>query len=149
MQADIKPKAGSFTTKSRYEEEKESNWNVNQSLAKSNANRIEDRDPARYSDDRNNAKNYNGDEDTWDDEQDTAPTSNQGTDDNDWDANDSVLRGTSSRYFDDTLDYKSSSRYDFYDEQRDAAAGDYIDSDHSEYNRGDSRFRWSDPGDDE
>lgn len=46
-----------------------------------------------------------------------------------------------------TLDKKTSisqpTDYRYEDEQRDA--GDYINSDHSEYNRSDNRYGWYEP----
>lgn len=72
------------------------------------------------------SKTFNEDEQSWKNKN----SEQQGTTGNDWDANNAVERGT---------DY----RYD--DEQRGAA--DYINSDHSDYNRGNSRFGWYDPED--
>jgi len=163
MQTDRNQNTGNLGAKSltddRYIDDTDSDWNVNQSVAASSANRNEDRDKDRYSDDRTkntdkshdkDSKTFNEDEESWDNRKDAeTTTSNKGTEDNDWDQNDAMQRGTASRYFDDSQNYKTSSRYDEYDEHRDAAAGDYINSDHSEYNRGNDRFRWDEPQDEE
>ena len=72
------------------------------------------------------SRTFNEDEESWEKKNDDE-TENQGTSGNDWDANNPVERSNDHRYD---------------DEQRDA--GDYISSDHSEYNRGNSRFGWYD-----
>jgi len=69
------------------------------------------------------SKTFNEDEESWKNKN----SGQQGTTGNDWDANDAVSRSKSYRY---------------EDEQRDAT--DYISSDHSDYNRGNSRFGWYD-----
>jgi hypothetical protein len=70
------------------------------------------------------SKTFNEDEESW---KNKNSGQQEGTPGNDWDANNPVERGT---------DY----RYD--DEQRDAS--DYINADHSDYNRGNSRYGWYD-----
>lgn len=77
------------------------------------------------------SKTNNQDEDEWEDKQGLGTTSsNRGTEDNDWDANDQIQRASGPDY-DDPYDMM--------------AKDDYIDSDHTDYNRGNSRFRWEEP----
>ncbi len=79
------------------------------------------------------SKTYNQDEDDWDDKQGQGPTSaNRGSEDNDWNDNDPVHRASGPDYEDP---------YEMY------AKDDYIDCDHSDYNRGNNRFRWEEPQD--
>ncbi|MFP9098652.1 hypothetical protein ACLI09_06315 [Flavobacterium sp. RHBU_24] len=68
------------------------------------------------------SQTFNEDEESWKNKQ-----GNQGTPGNNWDANNPVERSNEKKYD---------------EEQRDAT--DYINSDHSDYNRGNSRFGWYD-----
>lgn len=100
-----------------------------------------DQDPASIAAENNKARKktdgdrplksqtFNEDEDSWE-RRNNAETKNNGTPRNDWNENDPMERDK---------DY----RYD--DEQRDMSAGDYINIDHSEYNRGNSRYGWYEP----
>jgi len=77
------------------------------------------------------SKTDNEDEDDWEDKQGLGETSsNRGTENNDWNDNDPVQRA---------------SGYDFDESYDIFAKDDYIDGDHSDYNRGNSRFRWNEP----
>lgn len=79
------------------------------------------------------SKTFNQDDDEWKDKQGLGPTSeNRGTEDNDWNDNDQVQR-TTGRDYNDSYDL--------------SAKDDYIDGNHSDYNRGDCRFRWEEPED--
>ena len=81
------------------------------------------------------SKTFNQDKDSWEEENKDAETDNEGTENNNWDANDQLQRSPG---------YNSND-----DETRDAAAGDYIDSDRENYNRNNDRFRWSEPDDEQ
>ena len=138
-----------------YDYEAGNDWNAvnsNSSKSQSMDNAIDDRDMGRYSDDRDNgdtpnrtienswearSKTFNQDEDSWEEEKGLGATvSNRGTQDNDWDANNPVQRSTG--------------RNEFDDEQRNMAGdGDYIDSDHSSYNRNNDRYSWNEPEEEE
>jgi hypothetical protein len=77
------------------------------------------------------SKTDNEDEDDWEDKQGLGPTSsNRGTEYNDWNENDQVQR---------TSGPDREDPYEIY------AKDDYIDGDHSDYNRNNSRFRWEEP----
>jgi hypothetical protein len=113
-------------------------WNQDQDPASRVTERNADKDPSYNKDtDKNkdpDSKTFNEDEasyenngDTSDDEDDDDDyVANSGTKGNDWDANNPVERSDSYRYD---------------DEERNAS--DYINSDHSNYNRSDSRFSWT------
>jgi hypothetical protein len=93
-----------------------------------NVNDVQDNDTVKNSWDAE-SKTFNEDDDSWDDKKDDdATTSNEGTKNNNWDANDQMQRTPG---------------YNDEEETRDAAAGDYIDSNHENYNWNDDRFRWS------
>ncbi|MFL9845738.1 hypothetical protein [Flavobacterium rhizosphaerae] len=75
-------------------------------------------------------RTFNEDEDSWKNKnQDKETTESRGTKNNDWDENDQMQR--------------SPGWHDEEEERR--ASGDYIDTDHSDYNRGNSRFGWYEP----
>ena len=110
---------------------------------------IDDRDKNRYSDDRDTtqtgetnkkvdnswdaeSKTDNQDEDDWQTENDKAETENEGTEDNDWDANNPIERSTSSNDITEDEVYLSADDYD------------YISSDHSNYYLSNDRYRWND-----
>lgn len=80
------------------------------------------------------SKTYNEDVDDWDQKKTVGTTSANSRNDNNWNNNNHVISALVPDYEDP---------YDI------AAKDDYIDSDHSEYNRGNSRFRWEEPQEEE
>ena len=100
-----------------------------------NVNDVHDNDKVEKSWDAD-SKTYNQDEDSWDEEKgEGETTSNQGTPNNNWNANDQTQR--------------SPGRNDSDEETREASADDYIDSNRESYTWNNDRFRWSEPEDEE
>jgi len=107
------------------------NGNLDQDPASRVNERNADRDPSyNKNTDKHrdpDSKTFSEDEESYENNNtEDKSTFNSGTTGNDWDANNPVER---------------SDRYRYDEEERNAA--DYISSDHSNYNRSDSRFYWN------
>lgn len=107
-----------------------------------------DKDPASRAVDRNgsrsphynknldgkspDSKTFNEDEESYENKKDgQKATSNNGTENNDWSANEPIERSVSERYGEEN-------------DEDERWGADYISSDHSNYNRNNSRFYWDD-----
>ena len=82
---------------------------------------LDDRDPR--------TQTFNEDEISWRNKNHPEETKEDGTPGNNWDARDPMQR---------TPGWED-------EEERSASAGDYINTDHSDYNRGNSRYGWYEP----
>ena len=135
-----------------FSEASKNNQNDNQAVNERNAtshDKFDDRNKATERDDRDanqtgepnkkvdnswdaESKTDNQDEDDWKAENEDAKTSNEGTKNNDWDANDPIERSTRSRNSEEDEVYLS--------------ADDYISGDHTDYYLSNDRFRWDHEG---
>ncbi len=84
----------------------------------SSPDRENDPDINEITDRDSGSRTFNEDEDTWEEEKRLANTSNQGTQNNDWDANDQMQRGPERSSAEDQRDASSSDYYSDRDEER-------------------------------